>query len=266
MDRIIAEKLAEYVRTNTPSALVTVINSEGSSPAATGYMMTVAENGETAGTIGGGRLEHLAVTEAVECIRAGVSREAQYNLKTDADMACGGCVRIFIRVFAKSPVLYIVGAGHIGRELYRLGKEFGFSTVIVDDRADMADRALFPDASDVICGDMEQVLKSIEFDGLSYIAIATRSHHTDENALFAVAGSQAKYIGMIGSTSKIRKIFGNLTDRGISGESLKRVYAPMGLNIADSNPKEIALSILSEMMLVKNSGSADHMRSLKKIW
>ncbi|MGE4319408.1 MAG: XdhC family protein [Deferribacterales bacterium] len=266
MDRMISEKLAEYVRTNTPSALITVINSEGSSPAVTGYMMTVAENGETSGTIGGGRLEHLAVSEALECIRTGVSKEAQYNLKADADMACGGSVRIFIRVFSKSPVLYIVGAGHIGTQLYHLGSEFGFSTVIVDDRADMADRALFPEASEVICGDMEQVLKSIEFDDLSYIAIATRSHHTDENALFAVAGSQAKYIGMIGSTSKIRKIFGNLKDRSVGEEALKRVYAPMGLNIADTNPKEIALSILSEMMLVKNSGSADHMRDLKKIW
>jgi len=90
-------------------------------------------------------------------------------------------------------------------------------------------------------------------------------HATDEHALEAVIGSEAGYIGMIGSSSKIKEIYHHLLDRGVSREKLDAVYAPMGLNIATVKPKEIALSIMGEILLVKNNGSTEHMRTVKNI-
>ncbi len=98
-----------------------------------------------------------------------------------------------------------------------------------------------------------------------YITIATRAHETDGQVLEAVIKSDAGYIGMIGSSQKIKEIFQLLLKQGVSREAINRVFAPMGLNIATVKPKEIALSIFSEILLVKNGGSAEHMRGVKNI-
>ena len=70
---------------------------------------------------------------------------------------------------------------------------------------------------------------------------------------------------MIGSKNKIANIFKQLLSLGIRREQLAAVYAPMGLNIASIEPKEIALSIMSEILLVKNNGSAQHMKTVKDV-
>ncbi len=179
-------------------------------------------------------------------------------------MSCGGTVRAFIRVFKAAPQLIIVGAGHIGLELYKIGLLQGFQIVVFDERPELASPERFPRQSCLWSMMYRQHCKEYQIHADCYVTIATSSHDTDRLALEAVLASDAAYIGMIGSSNKIRKIFHYLLAQGISQKRIENVFAPMGLNIASIRPEEIALAVMSEILLVKNNGSPEHMRAVKK--
>ncbi len=259
--------LSECLHTNKPVALVSVIAATGSAPGKPGALMVVQGDGRTIGTVGGGNLEHTMTIEAVQCIGLGKSKEVSYDLQSNSEpgMPCGGSVRAFIRVFKAAPQLIIIGAGHIGLEIYKTGHLQGFQTVVFDERPELASKERFPEATLIVAGDVQARLKEYKFHSDCYVTIATSSHETDRLALETVIGSDAAYIGMIGSSNKIRKIFEYLLTRGVPRKSIEKVYAPMGLNIASIQPGEIAISIIGEILLVKNNGSPEHMRTVKKI-
>ncbi len=229
--------------------------------------MTVQDNGKISGTVGGGNLEHQIIDEARRCLTTGENKEVRHTLNQSSElgMSCGGELRLFIKVFQPKPHLIVVGAGHIGQELYTLGVHQGFRVSVIDDRLDMVSAERYPLAERIHSSDLAEYLTSLSLDSNSYITITSRSHDTDRLALQAVIQSEAAYIGMIGSRNKIRNIMQNLLEQGINRKKLEAVYAPMGLNIASVQPKEIAMSIISEILLVKNSGSLHHMRSIKDI-
>lgn len=267
MESEVIQTLAGCLQANTPVALVTVIASTGSSPGKTGAMMIVQTNGHTYGTVGGGSLEHQVIEQARQCLTTGENKEVRHSLNPGGElgMSCGGELRLFIKVFQPLSQLLVIGAGHIGLELYQLGLHQGFRVVVVDDRAEMVTEERFSQAERICSADLARTLAELPVGGNWYITIATRSHDTDRQALAAVVNSEAAYIGMIGSRNKIRSTMHTLLKQGISREKLEAVYAPMGLNIASVQPREIAVSIISEILLVKNKGSLHHMRTIKDI-
>jgi len=267
MEGKVVETLAAEVASGSSVALVSVISNSGSSPAKCGAVMLVNGSGLLCGTVGGGALEQRATTEAMECLRCGESRQVEYTLSEDSQlkMSCGGRVQLFIKVFSVKPRLIIAGGGHVGLELYKLGVLQGYRVEIFDDREGIATEERFPQAAQVVCGDPAEMLKEHKIDKNCSITITTHSHDLDRLTLAAVAGSGAGYIGMIGSTRKIKKTRDYLFEQGISKETIDSFYTPMGLNVATIAPKEIAVAIMAEILLVKNNGSAEHMRVVKKI-
>ncbi len=259
--------LTESIHNNEPVALVTVIANTGSSPGKTGAMMAVRSDGSSSGTVGGGNLEYQAINAALGCIAEGVSKEVRYalNASSDLGMTCGGELRLFIKVFQQQPRLLVIGGGHIGIEVYHLGVHQGFRVTIVDDRPEMLTKERFPLAECILAEDLVSTLTDYPINASCYITIATRSHSSDRQALEAVVNSDAAYIGMIGSRNKITNAMHYLLEQGVSRDKLEAVFAPMGLNIASVQPKEIAVSIISEILLVKNNGSLEHMRTVKNI-
>lgn len=266
MEIKILNRLSDCLKNEQPVALVTVIATTGSAPGKPGAMMVVEEDGTTTGTVGGGNLEHQITAEALASIRLGQNKEVHYDLSTNKELAmvCGGTVRAFIKYFEAAPKLIIVGAGHIGMELYNLAMLQGFRVVVVDIRQELASAERFPQATRLVGDDIAAALKNYPINSDCYVTIATASHDLDQYALEAVVESDARYIGMIGSTAKIRKIFKYLLAQNISLSEIEKVYAPMGLNIASIRPREIALAIFSEILLVKNNGSRESMRQIKK--
>ena len=259
--------LAECVERNEPVALLTIIENRGSSPGKTGAMMVVRGADDTFGTVGGGNLELKAIDDAIKCLAVGENKEVRYQLSgvDGLGMSCGGDVRIFIKTFKPKSQLVIVGAGHIGLELYKLGVQQGLGLVVVDDRSELVSEKRFPTAKRIVADDIPSALQNQSLSENCFITIATRSHDFDRLALAAVVDSGAAYVGMIGSTSKIKGTFSYLLDQGVSRENISKIYAPMGLNIASIKPKEIAMSIMSEILMVKNCGTPEHMRVVKKI-
>lgn len=266
MDSNVVETLAACLSANQPVALVTVIANTGSSPGKPGAMMTVQADTTITGTVGGGSLENQAVLEAVDCLVTGKSKEVRYALDSGGDlgMICGGELRMFIKVFLPAPRLVVIGAGHIGLELYYLALHQGFRVVVIDDREKLVTRERFPEAERIVTEDLVRTLTEYVIDTNCFVTIATRSHEADRLALEAVVKtSEASYIGMIGSSKKVKNTLNYLLENGIPRETVAGIYAPMGLDIASVKPKEIALSIMSEILLVKNNGSMQHMRAIK---
>ena len=261
------EILAQCVRRNEPVALLTVLENKGSSPGKPGAMMTVHGEKSISGTIGGGSLELQAIDDAIKCLATGESREIYYGFNDDGEpgMSCGGDVRVFIKTLQPSPQLVIVGAGHIGLELYQLGVQQGLRLIVIDDREELVTKERFPAAKRTVAGDIPAVLRKLKIVENCYITIGTRSHDIDRLSLEAVVDSDATYVGMIGNRSKIKNTFKYLLEQGVSRENISKVYAPMGLDIASIQPKEIAMSIMSEILLVKNGGTLEHMRVVKHI-
>lgn len=150
--------------------------------------------------------------------------------------------------------LIIVGGGHVGQAVAKLADDVGFNVWVVDDRADIVSEERFPTAERRISGDVSTVLPEIEVTSSTYCLIVTRGHNHDEEALFHLAERGARYVGMIGSKRKIKMIFDDLLNEGISPDALRQVYAPVGLDIGSQTVSEIAISIVAELIAHRNRG------------
>jgi xanthine dehydrogenase accessory factor len=257
----IMEKIVQELKTGKNAALAILTKCDGSSPGKEGFMLGVFEDGSTIGTLGGGAVEFSAITKAKECMKEGVSKSLSYSLGPDGNigMLCGGLNEIYIKTFRSPEKLLIIGGGHIAYELFKLCDALQFKAVIFEDREEYGDPNRFPSA-EIVLGDYSECLKNYPIDDKCYVVIVTKGHKFDQGALEAVVNSEAKYIGMIGSLNKTKKIMENLKEKGISENKLKRVFAPIGVAIGGETPAEIAISIISEILLVKNNGSLTHMK------
>jgi xanthine dehydrogenase accessory factor len=150
--------------------------------------------------------------------------------------------------------LVIVGAGHVGHAVAGLAAQADFDVWVVDDRHQYANRERFPAAQRILVGPIEDVLTSLEITPRDYTLIVTRGHGHDQEALYHLAPTAASYVGLIGSRRKIRLIFENLREAGITAEHLERVTAPVGLDIGSQTVPEIAISIVAQLIARRNLG------------
>lgn len=174
-------------------------------------------------------------------------------------MQCGGRASVFIRVFGCRDKLVIAGGGHVALELYKAAKLLDFQPVIIDDREEYANTERFP-GCEIHVGDIGECISNYPLDRSCYVVIVTRGHESDAYALRAALGRGAGYVGMIGSRKKVKYVFDTLISEGCEKAHLEEVYAPIGLDLGGDSAAEIAFSILSEILLVKNGGSLKHMR------
>jgi xanthine dehydrogenase accessory factor len=148
--------------------------------------------------------------------------------------------------------LLIVGGGHVGQAVAALSADLDFDVWVVDDRPDIISDERFPRAQRRIAGPIGERLADIEITPSTYCLIVTRGHNHDEEALYHLADRGAAYVGMIGSKRKIKLIFDDLLQEGISAEVLERVHAPVGLEIGSQTVPEIAVSIAAELISHRN--------------
>jgi xanthine dehydrogenase accessory factor len=150
--------------------------------------------------------------------------------------------------------LVIVGAGHVGERVASLASDVDFDVWVIDDRETYCNAERFPRAQKLIVGSIDDVLANLEVDPSTFCIIVTRGHNHDEQALFHLAETPARYVGMIGSKRKIRLIFDDLRREGISEEALSCVRAPLGFDIGSQTVPEIAVSIVAELIAERNLG------------
>jgi xanthine dehydrogenase accessory factor len=152
-----------------------------------------------------------------------------------------------------SPRLIIAGAGHIGRALSLIGSMLDFEVTIIDDRPEFANSDNIPSANHIIAGDIGDSIQNMEKGENAYFVIVTRGHRDDGKALKACIGSDAAYIGMIGSKTKVALMHREFINNGwATEEQWEKIFAPIGLDIRSKTVEEIAVSIAAQIVQIKN--------------
>jgi xanthine dehydrogenase accessory factor len=262
--RQVYEALAASQNKGVPVALATVIETNGSMPRHAGSKMVVHADGTLVGTVGGGAMESVVVKEALAGLADGQTRVHTYNLNNleDGDPGiCGGNATIFIEPIGSSPTLLVIGGGHVGKALAELGKWGGYRVVISDDRAEYANPEYLPGMDEYIVCKPGEITDHLSITPQTYVAAVTRGLPIDMHLIPALLKTPAAYIGLIGSRRRWALTVKALKDEsGLSDENLARVHAPIGLELEAETPKEIAVSILAEIIMIRRGGTGQPMQ------
>jgi xanthine dehydrogenase accessory factor len=255
------EALTQALDRGEEAALVTIVSAQGSTPQRVGAKMLVFPDGRTVGTIGGGCYENDAFWKAKEAIQSRKPLLVKYELNDDfaqeAGLVCGGQMQVYIEPLEPTPHLYVIGAGHVGYHLARLAQTVGFRIHVLDDREKFANKERFPQAEEVVVETIPEWLHRAEIPANAYVVIVTRGHRHDLDALRALAARDLRYLGLIGSKAKVKRIYDALQEEGMPPECLGRVNAPVGLDIGAVSPEEIAVAILAELIAVRRGKIQD---------
>ena len=251
----ILKEINDNLSQNKIFVLATITNVTGSSPRKIGAKMIVYPDSNISGTVGGGYFEKMVIDDCLKLIKSGTKHLHQkYNFSQSGEnptgMCCGGTADVFMEFYSGMNKLIIYGGGHVGKELAKLASNVGFQIMVVDDRDEVIET--FKTGISTFKTDSDYKTNLPEVDSNSYLAVVTRSHKTDQAIIEQLIEKDCKYIGMIGSKSKINKLFKHLKEIGIDDKYIKRVHAPIGLDINAEGPFEIAVSILAELIAVKN--------------
>jgi xanthine dehydrogenase accessory factor len=246
----LTDELIRIIGAGEAAVIVTVIDAgKFGEP---GEKCLIHEGRIKAGNIRNEILQDAVLKEAATRLRREECRQVALSLPgTDIK------VEVFFEIVPALRKAVIVGAGHLAVPLVKFAKILGFHVTVIDDRVIYANRGRFPDADEILAGDMAATLRSITITPYTYIVLITRGHQFDEPCLREVIHSPAKYIGMIGSKRRIKACFIRFRDEeGVPEDLLKKIHAPIGLDIKSETPEEIALSIVAEMVKVRRGGTA----------
>lgn len=256
----ISDVIRELLESGSRGILVTLIN-PGAANVSAGVKLIIQETGKRAGG-----LDNAVLDEAV-ALHAAAFLQTREETKTFriSDFApeltefTGGVV-LFERLESE-PSLIIAGAGHVGASLARLAAMLGYRVTLIDDRVEFVDRKLFATPSEekielIAAGDWQDAVREAIGNGHGVsVAIVTRGHKQDEECLRAAIEADPDYVGMIGSKRRTNIVLDKLREEGANEVRLKKVRAPIGLDIGAVSPEEVALAILAEIVAERRGGS-----------
>ena len=254
------------LRTGIPVALAILTESGRDTPGVPGAMLALCPDGSRAGTVGGGVLEAKILEDCSAALATPGSapRSFAYSLGEGGElgMVCGGEVKGIVTVLRPEKRLIVFGGGHVGRKVCEAGLVAGFAVTVIEDRTEYA--SLFPGAEVIIADDFGAEAKLLRLDDDCHVVVATRGHSQDYAVISELAGRECAYIGMIGSSKKVAGMRAMLRERGVSEQAVEAIYTPVGVDIDDGTPGEIAIGIMAEILAVKNRRGALRYRRERK--
>lgn len=240
-------KLDELRRNDQLAVLVTVIRSTGSTPRKHGAKMIVLPDGTFFGTVGGGVPEYYALEDARNCFEQLQGTTSKVALQQRGEFpACGGTMELYMELINDTPRLFVFGAGHVGQALCQVLHDTPFRIHLIDERPEWIDAPGVP--ASVIrhqCHYSEFINSANWCDKRTFVTILTYNGSVDQQVLEEVLPHPARYIGMIGSRNKWDRVQKNLADTGLD---LSKVRCPIGHDNGGDSPKEIAVSIASQLL------------------
>lgn len=243
-------------------ALATIVQEQGSVPRHAGSKMLIYSNGRTLGSVGGGEMEAQVIAAALPLLASHQTRLLTYNLvdpQRGDPGVCGGQVQIYLEPYSPPATLLVLGAGHVGRALVRLGNWLGYRVALYDDRLDYAAPAQAPEADVYLHGSIDDALAQFPITAQTYVAAVTRNVEVDRLILPRLLASPAAYIGVIGSRRRWAETKRLLLADGVAEEALSRLHSPIGLELNAETPEEIAVSILAEIIMLRRGGTGKRM-------
>ncbi|KIR03043.1 Xanthine and CO dehydrogenases maturation factor, XdhC/CoxF family [Lachnospiraceae bacterium TWA4] len=169
-----------------------------------------------------------------------------------------GDYQVFCDTQANEKRLVICGGGHVGISVLKLAKFLGFYVVLIEDRPKFADTARKEGADEVLCDSFEHGLEGISSNYDTYFVIVTRGHRFDAGCVSKILNKHYAYIGMMGSKKRVATIKNQLLEEGYAPEKVNTVYTPIGIDIHSESPEEVAVSILAQVISVKNAVSRSY--------
>ena len=160
--------------------------------------------------------------------------------------------QVYSEVIGHEKKLVICGAGHVSMPIIQIGQIIGFSVTVIEDREIFADNARRQGADNVICDSFANGLTQISSDDDTYFVIVTRAHRWDRECLRSISGKPHAYVGMMGSKRRVSMVLNELRKEGIPEEFLGSVSTPIGLKIGAETPEEIAVSVMAQIIEIKN--------------
>ncbi|MEO1514313.1 MAG: XdhC/CoxI family protein [Bacteroidota bacterium] len=332
----------DWVKEGTPFALATVTHTWGSSPRPIGSVMAISGQMDMLGSVSGGCIEGAVVTEAMEVMADGLSRQLAYGVTNEdawsVGLSCGGKVEVFVeqvavnagsesertvwaslwrclandlaciwltrlaegegehvlvhpdgrmlgerasdrlkelalqsyqerknqivevaserwfvRILPRRSQLLIIGAAHVSVDLVRLAQLYDFETIVIDPRKAFLNKTVFPVPPDQLIGQYpDDALPAFDLDAHTYAAVLSHDPKIDDPAFQLLLRSQVAYIGGLGSRKTQAKRKARLLEAGFTEAEIDRIHGPIGLDIRAKTAGEIALSILAEIIRVKN--------------
>lgn len=250
------EALNDLMATGTPLVTITVVDTMGSAPQDRGAKAIVTAAGLHFGTVGGGKVETKAIGEALRMLR-GEEREqtkfVSWNLNKDVGMTCGGVVKLYFEAYNVARWNIVVfGAGHIGQALTTLLVHLDCHVTCIDPRQEWLDKLpRSPKLTPVLSADMPSLVASLPSD--AFVVLMTMGHTTDKPILLEILRTRTfPYLGVIGSHSKAVILRRDVAEAGLPEEKQSAFRCPVGLDIGSNHPYEIAVSIVAEMIEVRD--------------
>lgn len=230
------------------AALVTVIRCKGSTPRNPGAKMLVLGDGQIVETIGGGKLEHLIIADALQVMQSGEAGVHEYPLGAKAGQCCGGWVEVFIEPINYGPPLYLYGAGHVGQALCRTLSGTPFRVTVIDPREEWLHSDAIPMTVTRFHGEWQDFNERAGWSSEVYAVIMTHRHDTDQEILEDLLVRQTGYLGLIGSRTKWQRFQKRLIAKGVAPERLSQIHCPIGIEIGGKRPQEVAVSTAAELI------------------
>lgn len=259
----IYKKLAELESSGEGGALCTIIRSHGSTPRHSGSKMLVYADGHFVGTVGGGEVESRVIQEALDALKDGAPRLLSYDMVDPSQGdpgVCGGQLEVYVEPIVPRATLLIIGGGHVGKAVAHLAHWLDFQVAVSDDREEFCTPEANPDADAFYAVKMADLPSKMKINPQTYIVLTTRGVTVDTPGLPVLLESPAAYIGVIGSKRRWTMTRNALVEMGVPQEKIDRVRSPIGLELNAETPEEIAVSIMAEIIMLRNGGDGRPMK------
>lgn len=244
--------IEEQRRFGEPMVVVTAASQRGSVPGETGGKAVITRQGLIAGTLGGGRIEAKAISEALAMLDAGPSCVLRvWNLQRDVGMTCGGEMGLLFERVTPTEDWHVVvfGAGHVSQALVRLLATLRCRIDVVDERAEWLER--LPVSEKITRHPVSRFEQGVPLVGCSsFVVSITKGHSSDLPVLRDILRLHPAppFIGVIGSAAKRAVLLRELTEEGITPDRLEKLVCPLGLPLGGNDPAEIAVSIAAQLL------------------
>ncbi|HEX3186823.1 MAG TPA: XdhC family protein [Pyrinomonadaceae bacterium] len=245
----ITQVIAQLLDRGAVGVVVTVMRGP-----AIGSKLLLDEQDVIAGTLGNTELDVLVKTPAAEFLKS----RHETRMFSVSDFApslplANERLLLFERL-QPAPRLVVCGAGHVGAALAKLASFLGYETTLIDDRAEFLEGGRFPEEQikAVVADDWATAVSDAIGNGHGVsVAVVTRGHNEDERCMQAVVPAAPDYIGLIGSKRRTSIVIDRLREKGATEEQLRKIHAPIGLDIGAVSPEEVALAIIAEIVAVR---------------
>ena len=258
----VTQVIAQLLDRGAVGVVVTVLRGP-----AIGAKLLIDEHNEVTGSLGNTELDDLVKTPAAEFLKShhGTRMFSVSDFAPDFPLASERLL-LFERL-QPAPRLVVCGAGHVGAALARLASFVGYQTTLIDDRAEFVQRSRFPEEQIelVVTDDWGTAVRDAIGNGRGVsVAVVTRGHNEDERCMQAVVRSNPDYTGLIGSKRRTTIVIDRLREKGASDEQLKKIHAPIGLDIGAISPEEVALAIIAEIVAVRRGASGGSLSAWRR--